>query len=94
MNVQSNLIRQLLVAERAQPLLLGLEMSAHVLVVGVLRHIQEAETAPEHLRVVNELISTLVGFVVFVSFERESAVLAVSHIIDSEVNFRSLSSLV
>lgn len=94
MNVQSYLIRQLFVAERAHPLLLRLEMPAHVLVVGVLRHVQETEPAPEHLRIINELIFALVGFVVFIALEREPTELAVPHVEDSEVDFRSLSSLV
>lgn len=69
-------------------------MSAHVLVVRILRHVQGAEPAAEHLWVINELILALVGFVVFKTLERESAELAVPHIKDSEIDFRSSSSLI
>lgn len=93
-NVQANLIRQLLVAKATNPLLGRLEMTTHVLVIRILRHIQVAEATSEHFRIVNELKLALMSLGVLQARERSTTELAMTNIKDSEVNFRSSPFLV
>lgn len=93
-NIQADLIGQLLVAKAANPLLGRLEMATHVLVIRILRHVQVAEPAPKHLRIVNELKLALMSLGLLQARERPTAELAMTNVKDAEVDFRSFPFLV
>lgn len=94
MNVKSHLVRELLTAIATNPLLGGLQMTVHMFVVRILRHVHLTEPTTEHFRLVGELIFANVSFVFFKCREAQTTVLAMSNVKDAEIDFRSPSFLV
>jgi hypothetical protein len=94
MDVEAVLVGKLFVAEIADPLLLGLEMASHVLVVGIFGHVRIAKPASEHLGILCELILALMSFDVLEGLEAQATELAVTNVIHPKVDFGAFTFLV
>lgn len=89
MHIETRLVRQLLVAKATNPFLVWLQVTSHVLIVRVLRHVYVAKATAEHFWILAELKLASVRFVLLEAWKRQAAELAVANVKDAEINFGS-----